>query len=211
MSAWKPTVFGHADLFEQFDHALPRVHAAPADFAFGGEALAVAFGDFAGFAERLRRSSSCCPSGSFVPVGRRRAAESMRTTPYGRTPSSRSFSAMRQAFAHLLDELLALVVAAHRRAAAGAAARPARRREPTTRPLLANFVGELLDAVVGRCRCSMCGSKRKRSTPSNFTPLTSAFGGEVEHRVEVDERVRRRAAFADEAGPHGVVEFGKVV
>ena len=36
------------------------------------------------------------------------------------------------------------------------------------------------------------------------------FGGEVEHGIEVDARFRAGAAFADEAGPHGIVEFGKI-
>ena len=32
--------FGLSDFFEQVDHLLPAVHAAPADFAFGSEAFA---------------------------------------------------------------------------------------------------------------------------------------------------------------------------
>jgi hypothetical protein len=37
------------------------------------------------------------------------------------------------------------------------------------------------------------------------------LGGEVEHGVEVDEGFRAGAALADEAGPHGVVQFGEVI
>ena len=45
--------FRAVDRFEQIHHLLPTVHAAPADFAFGGEPLAEVFGDVARFAERL--------------------------------------------------------------------------------------------------------------------------------------------------------------
>src|SRR5262245_43078975 len=37
------------------------------------------------------------------------------------------------------------------------------------------------------------------------------FGGEVKHRVEVNARLGARTAFADQSGPHGVVQFRVVV
>ena len=42
-----------AHAFQQVEHRLPGVHAAPADFALGGHALAVVAGDRAGLPERL--------------------------------------------------------------------------------------------------------------------------------------------------------------
>jgi hypothetical protein len=32
----------------------------------------------------------------------------------------------------------------------------------------------------------------------------------LEHGIEIDRRLRAGTAFADEAGPHGVMKFGKV-
>ena len=45
---------GHIDHLEEVHVLAPRVHAAPADLALGGEALAFAFRDLAGFAKGLR-------------------------------------------------------------------------------------------------------------------------------------------------------------
>ena len=36
-------------------------------------------------------------------------------------------------------------------------------------------------------------------------------GGQIEHRVEIDRRLGVRAALADQAGPHGVVNRGILV
>ena len=151
--------------------SLPRVHAAPADFAFGREAFAVVFGDVAGFAKGLRRSSWCCLRDPF-PSRSRRSAESMRTMPYGRTPRSRSFWPMRQALRTCVRNFL--------RSSSSPIAEPppvggqtGATTEPTTK-----FLAPILSASFFRSSSleSMltCGSKRKRSTPSNLTPLTSA-------------------------------------
>ena len=56
-----------------------------------------------------------------------------------------------------------------------------------------------------------CGSKRKRSTPSNLTPLTSAAAVRSSIVSRSMQRLGARAALADEAGPDGVVKFGVVV
>ena len=69
MSAWKPSGLGPVHHLQQLDHPPPAVHAAPADFAFGGEAFAVVFGDVAGLAERLGDAASVFPAGSLRPVG----------------------------------------------------------------------------------------------------------------------------------------------
>ena len=97
--------FRPADHLQKLHHVLPAVHAAPADFALGGEALAMLLGDVAGFAEGLGdrllvlgRDSS---AQSWTPV-----AESMRTTPVCRMPMSRSWRAMRQAFSTIVRNCL---------------------------------------------------------------------------------------------------------
>ncbi len=62
--------FGPADGFEQLDHVMSAVHAAPADFAFGGEAFAELFGDVARLAERVGDALCVC---FWIggPIGRR--------------------------------------------------------------------------------------------------------------------------------------------
>ena len=51
----------------------------------------------------------------------------------------------------------------------------------------------------------------KRSTPSNFWPSASALRGQLEQRVERDDRLAVAAPLADDARPHGVVQFRIVV
>ena len=109
---------GSVGQLEQLHHPLPAMHAAPADFALGGEPLAVVGGDVARPGGRSRRSSSGCLRGR-LSQSPGPAAESMRTTPYGRTPSSRSRFGDPAALVDLLEELLALGLVAHRRPAAG--------------------------------------------------------------------------------------------
>ena len=65
MSAWKPSVLGRFDHFQQLDIPLPAVHAAPADFAFGGEPFAELFGDVARLAE-VSAIFFVLPAGSFA-------------------------------------------------------------------------------------------------------------------------------------------------
>ena len=44
-----------------------------------------------------------------------------------------------------------------------------------------------------------------------FHAADIGFRGEIEHGVEVDERLGAGGAFADETGPGCVVEFGEVI
>ena len=57
--------FGHADGFEEVEHVLPRMHAAPADFPLGREPLAVILRDRAGLPERSRDPLRVPCRGSF--------------------------------------------------------------------------------------------------------------------------------------------------
>ncbi len=171
MSAWKPTVSGQADLLEQLQHVFPTVHAAPADLALGGEPLAVVLRRPWPLPGRSRRSSWCCPCGSFAQSATPQA-ESMRTTPCGRMPSSRSFAAIRQALrtwptnfarSSALPMAEPPPVGGHTGATS----------EPTTKPFARILSAS---ALMSSSLLSMetCGSNRNRSTPSNLTPLTSA-------------------------------------
>ena len=151
MSAWKPSVCGRSTISSSSIIRLPTVHAAPADLAFGGQPLAVVLGDLAGLAERLgdpllvalRVVATMRPTPQ---------AESIRTTPLGRTPSSRSCWAMRQPLRTWSRNFCAILAAAHRRAAAGR--RPDRRDDradlQVPRP---GLVGQRFELVVGRSRC----------------------------------------------------------
>ena len=80
--------FGHVDRFQQIEHVLPRVHAGPADFAFGGEPFAVVVGDLGGFAERLGDLLRVRLADLRATWSTPNSAESMRMTPYLRTPCS---------------------------------------------------------------------------------------------------------------------------
>jgi hypothetical protein len=42
-------------------------------------------------------------------------------------------------------------------------------------------------------------------------PVHLCFGCQLEHRIQVDAWFGAGAAFADKAGPHRVVKFGKIV
>ena len=50
----KTESFGMADSFQQINHVFPRVHAAPADFAFGRQTFVVFFGNVASGFKRIR-------------------------------------------------------------------------------------------------------------------------------------------------------------
>ena len=78
--------------------------------------------------------------------------------------------------------------------------------EPTTQALGLDLVGERLD-VVG---AGVDGDVRVEQEEVDAVELDAVdlgAGGQVEHRVEVDAGFGAGAAFADEAGPHGVVKF----
>ena len=208
MSAWKPTVCGRFDHLQQLDVALHAVHAAPADLPFGRQPLAVVLGDRRGLLERL---------GDLLRV----ALRILR-------PLRRARRRVDADDAVVADAEVAQLPGDARRPCAPASGTPCAPRrspiadpppvggqtgatsEPTTRPF-----ARILSA--SRFRSSSvesmltCGSKRNRSTPSNSAAVRPRRGGQVEHRVEVDRRLCARAALADEARPHRVVESGFLV
>jgi hypothetical protein len=147
------------------------VHATPADFTLGSETFPKALSNVGSLAEGL-----CDPLGAVLRVlgplldaGRRIDAHdavrpNTQLAQLGRNPTS---------LEHLLDELLSILPSpiADPPPVGG---QTGATTEPTTNPFEAilsatRFKSSSLMSML------MCGSKRKMSTPSNFTPLTSAF------------------------------------
>ena len=199
MSAWKPSVLGpvrpaSSRSTMRFQLCMPPQQISPSAASRSPWSSAMS--------QASRNVSAIC----FVVARRDRPpsrsgspAESMRTTPYGRMPSSRSVLAMRQALRTCVRKFLRSSSLAHRRAAAGR--RPDRRDDASRRR--GRAPRSCRRAASGRRRsnrCSTCGSNRNRSTPSNFTPSTFGGGRQVEHRVEVDRRLASPAPLPTRPG-----------
>jgi hypothetical protein len=112
-------------------------------------------------------------------------------------------------FLDLGDEVLAFLVAAHGGTAAGWT--PDGGNDGADHEAFApDLVGELLQLVVGRIDTDVRVEKEQVNA-IEFLAVDFGFGGAVEHRIEVDARLGARAALADEAGPHGVMQFREIV
>ena len=72
-----------------------------------------------------------------------------------------------------------------------------------------NFLGEAPDARVININAGV-GVEEEEIDAIEFDAVHFGVGGEVEHLVEINGGFSARAAFADEAGPHGIVKFGIV-
>ena len=164
---------GPIDHFQQLHHPLPTVHAAPADFAFGGQPLAEILGDVAGLAERV---GDALLIGLRVPSttvggadGRVDPHDAVRAECPARAAAWRCGSPCEPASRNCLRSSSL----AHRRAAARR--RPDRRDDRADHQLArADLVGQLLRVRRRDESMLTCGANRNRSTPSNFTPSTSA-------------------------------------
>ena len=184
----------------------PAMHAAPADFAFGGQAFAVAGGDVAGFAKCFG-DQACVAFGILGPLGGAGcgidAHDAVR-------PRAQLAQLARDAagFAHLGDEVAALFRAAHGRSAAGR--RPNRRHQRAdASPSDAHFVGEARQIVVAGIDADM-RIEQKQVDAVESRAVRLGGGGEAQHGVEIDGRLGI-GAFAHQSGPHGVVDTRKVV
>ena len=112
-------------------------------------------------------------------------------------------------FAHLLDKFLPLLLAAHGRAAAGW--RPNRRNDRADdKAFGADFVREPFQIVIAGINAYM-RVEQEQVHAVKLHAVHLRFGGEIEHRVEINGWFRAGAAFADEAGPHGVMKFWKSI
>jgi hypothetical protein len=55
------------------------------------------------------------------------------------------------------------------------------------------------------------GIKQEQINPIESHAIDFGPGGQIEHRVEIDARLGPGTSFADQAGPHGIVKFRKIV
>ena len=143
------------------------------------------------------------PAGSFAQSAGL-DAESMRTTPYLRIPRSRSVFAIAQAFRTCVTKL--------RRSSSLPIAEPppvgghtGATSDPITRPREATRSRKALQLVFGRIDAGVRIEQEQIDTVE-LDAVDRRLCGEIEHGVEIDERFGARAALADKAGPHGVME-----
>ena len=194
----------HADGFEEIHHVFPRVHAAPANFTFGGEALAVVLGDFAGFAEGLRDELGGALR-IFVPSGDACGAIDADDA-VGADAELAEFFRDADGLADVGDE-----VGAGFFIAAGGGIEPDGGHDGADdEAACLYFGGEGFDAVVRNIDVGV-GVVEEEIDPVEFHATDLGFGGEVEHGVEFDERLSAGRALADETGPGCVVKFWEVI
>ena len=198
-----------SDRLEQLEHLLPAVHAAPADLALGGEPLAVVLRRSSQASRKVSAIVCVLPAGSSAQVAGP-TAESMRTTPSGRTPSSRSFLAIRQALRTCVEE----AAAAPRRSpiaepppVGGQTGADQRADHQVPRPGPSRPARFRSSSVASM---STCGREEEQVDAVELDSVDLGGGGQVEHRVEVDGRLGVRP-LADHTGPDGVVELRKLV
>ena len=193
--------------FQQPHHLFPTVHAAPADFALGGKAFAKTFRDIGGFA-KSPGDQLCVSFRLLEPVTRTTSGVNAHHA-VGTNAQLSQFRGNPTAFADLFDELFPLVFAPHRRAAAGG--RPDRRDHGTNhKTLRRDLVSEPFQFILADVDIDVRVEK-KNVHPVELDTVHFGLRCQIEHRVQIDERFGAGAAFADEAGPHGVVKPGIVV
>ena len=194
----------HADAFEGVEHRLPRVHASPADFAFRGDAFAMAFGDLRGLLEGVddagRVSLRVLAPLLHAELGGVHAddavlADAMLVEELGDA-------------AGLLDreqELLLLFVGTHR----GITHRATPDRSDERAHLQAlggDEVRHLLEVVLGDIGVGV-RVEQEQVDAVELVAVDVGGDGHVEHLLESDRRVIGVGLLADEAGPHRVVQF----
>ena len=131
----------------------------------------------------------------------------MRTTPYGRTPSSRSLLAMRQPLRTCSRNCLrsASLPIAEPPPVGGQTGRDDRADHQVPR---ADLVGQPLQVVIGRIDVDV-RIEEEQIDAVEFHAVDLRGGRQVEHGVEIDGRLGI-GTLADQAGPRGVVQFGKL-
>ena len=198
---------GLADAFEGIKHRFPGMHACPADFTFGGDALAVVGGDLRSLLKSVDDAGGVRLF-IFAPLG---------DAELGRVDADDAVFADAMLVEQLGDatglidreqELLLLFVGTHRRISDRA--RPDRRHERTdVQALGGDQVGHLLQIVFRDVGVGM-GVEKEEIHAIELMPVDVGGDGHVEHVLEGDGRVIRIGLLADEAGPHGVVQFHDV-
>ena len=186
----------------------PGVHAAPADFALGGEPFAVVLGDRRRPRGRSRRSSSGCPRGPCAQspgaAGRVDAHDAVRAD-----AELAQLLGDAAALADLLEELACVRRPSPIAEPPPVGGQTGATTEPITRSCARDLVGQRLEVVVGGVDVDV-RSEEEQIDAVELDAVDLGRGRQVEHRVEIDRRLGARAPLADEAGPGGVVEFGEV-
>src|SRR5207245_11008409 len=170
-------------------HLLPTVHAPPANLAFGREPFAKTLGHVAGFAEGLGNQL-----GVAFGIVRPFAYAAGRIDPddaVGPDAQHSELGGDAAGFENLGDELAPLFRGAHAEPPS-VGPQTGATTEPMTNPLARTLSAS---ALIWSSVALMltCGSKRNRSTPSNFAPLTEALA--------VKASIVSRSMGGSESGP----------
>ena len=196
--------FGHVHGLEEVHHVLPAVHAAPADFAFGGEAFTGVFGDLTGFAEGLGDEFGDA-LGIGVP-GFDAGGAVDADDAVGAHAEIAEFFGDADGFADVVDP-----VGARRGVTAGGGIEPHGGDDGTDDEALGlDLGGEGFDTVLGDIDIGV-RIVEEEIDAIEFHAADIGFRGEIEHGVEADERLGPGGAFADETGPGCVMEFREVI
>ena len=188
---------------QEVHHPLPTVHAAPADFPFRRQTLAEILGDRARLGEGLG-DLGLVGLGIRGPV--RHAARRVNAHhTVGSNAQFAQFAGNAAGLADLSHKSPAFLVAAHGRAAAGG---PPNRRDDGAdhKPFRPHLVRQALQAVVVNVNADV-RVEEKQVHALELDAIHFRPGGQLEHGIEVQARFGARAAFAHQAGPHGVVKF----
>ena len=107
------------------------------------------------------------------------------------------------------EEILAFFVAAHGRSAPSR--RPHGRDHRANHQILAlDFLSDRLQFIFLHVDADVRVEKEDVD-PIELDAVDLGFRSQVEHGVQVNAWFGARAALANQAGPHGVVEFGKII
>lgn len=183
------------------------MHAAPADLALGGKAFAVVGGDARGLGKSGGDFAGVLGGSGGPVVNTARGINADNAV--GADAVGAEFLRDGTGFADLGKIAPPVILGTHRGAATGG--RPNGSADGADEePAPVHFVGEAENGVIVGINVKV------RRTQVHVDAVEAdaidlGARGEVEHGVEVQNRLGARGAFADDAGPHGVVQFGMVV
>ena len=192
---------GHADRFEEVEHVFPGMHRTPADFTFRAEALTIVGGDDGGLLEGLGNPGGI-GGGVFGPVGDTGGGVDADGSVFADAVLVEDLGDA-AGFFDGEDELALSFVVTHGGVTDGAG--------PDGGDKGADFqivrgdeVGDAPQFVLGGVGVGV-GVEEEVVDAVEFLTVDFSGGGEFEHALEADRRLRGSFFFPDEAGPHGVV------
>ncbi len=189
---------------EQVHHVSPRMHAAPANLTLGSETFAVFGGNSPAFLERF--GNELCVAGRILAPVFRIAGRVDADDAAGTCADFAELVSDAAGFPDCGDPAGALIGAAH-----GVAVKPNRCDDGADHEVLRpDLVSESLNAIVTDVDVDV-RIVGEQVNAIEFHAVHFRVGGEVEHGVEVNERLGTGAAFSDEARPYGVVDLEGVL